>query len=86
MPLLLHSQEGPQDGSCSTVFDRRCRGCAHKNAQLPAVRVQPSQSVLLEVEHLNDTVSHKEYHTLSSTLRQGSPLYSLRLSTSQNIG
>lgn len=62
----LRFQKGPQNGAGATAVHRRRRGCPHQNAQLPVVRVQPPQSVLLQVEYLNGPTKSSEYHTIAS--------------------
>lgn len=51
--FVFKLQERPQNGASSTADHRRRSSSAHKNAQLPTVRVQPSQGFLLQVQHLN---------------------------------
>lgn len=58
--IIFRLQEGPQNGVGAAAVDRRRGGGAHQDAQLPAVRVQPPASVVLQVFDLS---ARHEYHT-----------------------
>lgn len=66
-PSLYFPQERPQDGPHTAELDRGGRVRTDQDAQLPAVRVEPSARQFFQVQHLSTHTHESLASTITNT-------------------